>query len=100
MLDRQKMLQSRIGSDPTTIENFRVNMLALIVELSEAIQETKWKPWKKQGVTDYEKLKEELIDAMHFMLNLCLFAKMDAQEIFDRYMMKNNENFKRQDSGY
>jgi dimeric dUTPase (all-alpha-NTP-PPase superfamily) len=100
MLDKQQELQDRIGSDPKTIENFRINMLAIIVELSESLQETAWKPWKKQQETDYKKLKEELVDALHFMLNLFIFAGMNAEDIFNEYMKKNKVNFKRQDEGY
>jgi dimeric dUTPase (all-alpha-NTP-PPase superfamily) len=74
--------------------------LALIDEIMEALRETPWKPWKKQQEFHQEKFKEELIDCWHFLINLTLASGMDAQELYDKFVNKNNENFKRQKNNY
>jgi NTP pyrophosphatase (non-canonical NTP hydrolase) len=60
-----------------------------------------WKSWKtKQSEPDPEYLKAELIDILHFTLELLLIWGADADEIYTRYMNKNKENIRRYDSGY
>jgi NTP pyrophosphatase (non-canonical NTP hydrolase) len=61
----------------------------------------KWKSWKtQQGDPDPEYIKTELSDILHFTLALMLIWKMDANEIYEKYMNKNKVNIKRYDSGY
>ena len=42
----------------------------------------------------------ELIDALHFFVNLLLAAGMSAEDVYKLYLMKNAENHRRQDAGY
>ena len=42
----------------------------------------------------------ELIDCLHFFVNLLLCSGMSADEVYQMYMMKNKENHRRQDEGY
>lgn len=70
--------------------------IALFTELSEVLEEVNWKWWKNKKEVDYDKVKEELIDVFHFFMSLCLKLGMGADELFDRYMAKNKENFDRQ----
>jgi dimeric dUTPase (all-alpha-NTP-PPase superfamily) len=45
--------------------------------------------------------KEQTMDMFVFMINsLCNFSKMDADEMFDMYMKKNQLNHKRVEGGY
>lgn len=71
-----------------------------------------WKPWKEEhGVKrdtnisemsdkDQLEIKFEMIDILHFVLNMFQALGMDADEIFKLYFLKNAENFARQDNGY
>ncbi|HSK69633.1 MAG TPA: dUTPase, partial [Candidatus Limnocylindria bacterium] len=71
--------------------------LALIAEVSEALDETNYKWWKNPKPVDLPALREELVDVLHFFLSMCLEAGMDAEEIHRIYMAKCAENFARQD---
>lgn len=71
-----------------------------------------WKPWKSDHVAKQEtyikdlspedqlEIKFEMIDILHFILNMFHGLGMDAEEIFKLYYLKNAENFARQDRGY
>jgi len=102
---KQTVLQVRLKNypfnDPKQKQEY-INMmtLALMDELMESIRVTPWKPWKKQQIFDKLKYQQELIDAFHFFINLCIAADLDADKLYKMYAEKNAENHKRQDAGY
>lgn len=104
----QAALQHRLGYDFNAMDNaklteyIRLNTLALTDELHEALNETHWKPWASSppGFRDRDKFVGELIDAIHFLVNLCLAARMTPDELIDAFAGKNKVNHKRQDEGY
>lgn len=71
-----------------------------------------WKAWKSNNLEKRETLikelsledqleiKFELIDIMHFVLNMFIALGIDSEELFKLYYLKNAENFKRQDLNY
>lgn len=71
-----------------------------------------WKPWKAQHAEyrnrridelspeDQLEIKFEMIDILHFVLNMFQGLGMTSEELFKLYYLKNLENFKRQDNGY
>ena len=72
-------------------------------ELMEIMNWLPWKHWKKhKKVTkkDVVEIKFEIIDLLHFVLNLMLLWNMDAKEVFQIYCTKNKENIDRQKRGY
>lgn len=71
-------------------------VLAMLSELSELLDEVNFKWWKNPKQVDPDAVSEELTDILHFFVSMCLSAGMDAQMLFDRYIKKNEENFKRQ----
>ena len=73
--------------------------LALKQESAEAIDSLNWKWWKK-GEQDWDNIKVELVDMLHFWVSMCSIAGMDAKEALELYAKKNKLNFKRQDEGY
>jgi dimeric dUTPase (all-alpha-NTP-PPase superfamily) len=75
-------------------------ILATIDELMEVLRETPWKPWKKQQSWNIHKIREELIDVLHFFVNLCLAAGIGSNQLHKMYLDKNKINNKRQDEGY
>lgn len=74
----------------------QMQTLAMISELSELLDEVNFKWWKNKKEVNYDNLKEELVDILHFFTGMCLRVGMSADELFDIYMKKNKENFDRQ----
>lgn len=95
----QKELQEKLG---VTFNQDYINTMTLACEqeLHEALRETPWKPWKKQQEFNRENYKKELVDALHFFVNLCLAGGITADEIFEEYLNKNKENHVRKETGY
>jgi len=71
-------------------------VLAMISELAELLDEVNFKWWKNKRELNDGYIREELTDILHFFVSMCLFAGMDAAELFDCYLKKNKENFDRQ----
>ncbi len=69
---------------------------ALLCELTEVIEETNYKWWKNPKEIDIRRVKEELIDVLHFYISMCLDAGMTSDEMLEIYLSKNKENFDRQ----
>lgn len=70
--------------------------LAMLSELSELIDEVNFKWWKNPKPVDEDRVKEELVDILHFFVSMCIKMGMDAEELCGRYLKKNKENFDRQ----
>lgn len=72
-----------------------------VEELSEATNTLKNKPWKQSEVsTDRTHFYEELADAFHFFIELCITAGMDAEDLALMYLKKSEVNKFRQRSRY
>lgn len=72
-----------------------------VEELSEATNCLKNKPWKVSEVdTDKDHFYEELADAFHFFIELCITAGMDAEDLALLYLKKNAVNKFRQRTDY
>lgn len=91
-----EVVQKRGLQNITADEWIQKETLAMISELSELIDEVNFKWWKNPKEIDYNNVKEELIDILHFFMSMCLKVGMNADEVFERYINKNKENFKRQ----
>lgn len=71
-----------------------------------------WKRWKKAhesfsdkkfsdlSTSDQLECKFEIIDMLHFFMNYAISVGMTAQEMYNMYMVKNEENWARQQRGY
>lgn len=101
---------------------WHANTHALIDELHEATDalggikdgsgNAIWKYWKKDyskyenmkfsdlSESDQLECKFEIIDILHFFLNMATSIGMTPQEMFNMYMSKNQENRDRQKRGY
>ena len=105
MFERQKKFQELLKNFPITLVTQRKELinnfsLALIVETTEALQETNWKPWQKNGFYDKSKFQNEIVDCWHFLINLSLIAFDNEEDFYRKFIEKNNENIKRQERGY
>lgn len=103
MFDKQIALQSMACNaivpkdDP---DSFYLHATACIVELSEAIQcDNRWKHMlggkRKERVDSNAKL-EELVDAMHFLINSALYSGFTCQEFAKAFFDKGKVNVERQ----
>ena len=101
IFDMQKLLnddikQKRDLTGFTKEEWMQKETLAMLSEMAELIDEVNFKWWKNPKPVDEVKVKEELVDILHFFISMCLIYDMDAKELYDMYMDKNKENFDRQ----
>ena len=78
--------------------------LALEAELQEALDETGWKPWATRRDINRDAYLAELVDVLHFLMNMILVLGDDpselAEEVFTLYCRKNKINERRQREGY
>ena len=70
--------------------------LAVMSELAELLNEVNFKWWKNPKEVNEKNVKEELIDILHFFVGMCNRIGMSSTELFNIYIEKNKENFKRQ----
>ena len=77
---------------------------AAIMELCEALDEVGWKSWATSWHINRDAYVGELVDVLHFWINMLLALGDDpeelAREVFSRYETKGRLNAKRQADGY
>lgn len=105
----EKQLALQIGSfggdpayfsDVEKIDYIKSMTLAATDELHEALAEVGWKPWATSRHINRTAYLGELIDVLHFWVNLCLVVGATPEEIAERYAEKADRNAKRQADGY
>ena len=73
---------------------------AIIHECCELDNELNWKPWK--NATDLTENRQarllEMADILHFLVQLALDQDFSADEVYQAYLAKNQENRSRQTS--
>ena len=90
-------LSERRGLEGISMEAWiQKETLAMLSELAELIDEVNFKWWKNEKPVNVDKVKDELVDILHFFVSMCLKTGMDAEELHQRYLDKNKENFARQ----
>jgi hypothetical protein len=95
--------QDDFGKLDSRFVQWRIKDLAfrMIEELTEATNTLKNKPWKQSEVTtDSTHFYEELADALHFYIELCITAGMNAEDLARIYHRKHAVNQFRQGSNY
>lgn len=107
MLAQYALQRDAYGHDPATMptaERCRYllwNVVALEDELHEAMKEFRWKNWTSvEPFVHEDRLQGEVVDALHFLLNLCIASGMTAADVHRRFMEKNRRNRQRQVDGY
>ncbi len=80
----------------------RVSLLctAIIHEACELQRLCNYKWWKKPVEFDEVKAREELVDIIHFAIHIAIELGMDADDLYNEYVKKNNINRERQLKGY
>jgi dimeric dUTPase (all-alpha-NTP-PPase superfamily) len=72
---------------------------ALQEEGEELSEEIPWKWWSKEHL-DMDAIRVEIVDMLHFWISLALASGMDAREVHRLYLLKNQVNIARQETGY
>lgn len=70
--------------------------LAMLSELAELLEEVNFKWWKNPHEIKEASIREELSDILHFFVSMCIEAGMSAEDLYQTYTRKNEENFRRQ----
>ncbi|MDR0855029.1 MAG: dUTPase [Christensenellaceae bacterium] len=100
IFELQKMLDGDIcgkrNVEKTREEWVKAELLALFSELNEVLSEVNFKWWKNPKEVNWDNVKDEIIDVLHFLVSLSLKTGMDESEFFARYEKKNEVNFARQ----
>lgn len=73
---------------------------ALMCEVTEALNETGWKPWASSNHINRDAYREELADIYIFLMNLMLIDDMTAMDLARLVNDKQDKNVKRQVDGY
>jgi|GEM_PF-3196721 len=76
-------------------EMTKETVLQLFSEVNEVLNEINWKHHKEPALVDKEKIKEEIIDIQHFVINLCLIWEIDFDEFYKIFVKKNKKNYER-----
>ncbi len=92
----QDVIANRGLENITPEEWIQKQTLAMLSELAELIAEVNFKWWKNSKPINIDNVREELVDVLHFFVGMCNRAGMGSEELFSRYIKKNEENFKRQ----
>lgn len=103
-LDRIFELQARFDEEvarrrsldfdfPTWMQK---EILAMLSELAELLDELPFKWWKNPREVDLGRVREELVDLLHFLISASLKAGLDADSLYALYVEKNRENHDRQ----
>lgn len=94
-----KFLKQEVTSKETQLEIkqelTKTTVLQLFSEVNEVLNEINWKDTPGHKPIDEEKIKEEIIDIQHFVINLALTWGMDEKEFYDMFVKKNNKNYER-----
>lgn len=76
------------------------NQTAAVQELAEAREEFSWKPWAKdEPFVNRERVRDEIIDALHFLGNMLTVMGVTDEELAGAYQEKQDINRARAESG-
>lgn len=103
LLGHQYNLQNMMGwpEGGPGLEGFKNSMLALVVEATEALNETPWKPWKTSGYKDIDvkSLATEMTDILQFWANAALHMGLSPEYLSKCLRQKWTENIRRIHAG-
>jgi dimeric dUTPase (all-alpha-NTP-PPase superfamily) len=106
IFDLQEQLNVRIGVDMKDMNDeerakWILNYVrAMQQELAELTDSVPWKWWANYQAFDKQNAKVEIVDLFHFLISLAQVMGMNAEEIHEAYLKKNQVNHDRQEKGY
>ncbi len=102
----QRALNERIGvrtegmSEEDKIKWLLNYCRAMSQEIAELTDSVPWKWWAKYQKFDEQNARVEVVDLFHFLISLAQVLGMSADDVFRAYVRKNEDNFRRQETGY
>jgi len=104
LLQEQKKLRQLMSKRPKYEGKTKQEILVYFAEcLADESREIKdefpWQWHKNERPVDLEKVKEEVVDCLHYWLELANELDMNEHEIVERYNAKHQENIDRQVNG-
>jgi hypothetical protein len=99
-LQRQLNCDIRKMTPKMLMDYVREQTLACTDELHEALTETGWKTWAKNPHINEEAMRDELIDAWLFLLNLMNVAGMTPEQLYLGHAKKVANAIKRNNDKY
>jgi dimeric dUTPase (all-alpha-NTP-PPase superfamily) len=73
---------------------------AMQQEIAELVDSVPWKWWAKYQKFDEQNARVEVVDLFHFLVSLAQTLGMNADDVYQAYVKKNQVNLQRQDTGY
>jgi hypothetical protein len=104
--DTRKLQIEAFGTDPASKEGKEllaylfVQTFATLDEMHEAAGEFSWKTWSSKEFFNRREYVKELVDALHFIANGLVAAKVTDEELNEIYEAKMQVNRDRQAAGY
>ncbi len=102
----QDALNRRIGvALPPAAEEEKAKWIlnytrAMQQEIAELVDSVPWKWWAKYQKFDEQNARVEVVDLFHFLVSLAQTLGMNADDVYQAYVKKNQVNLQRQDTGY
>jgi dimeric dUTPase (all-alpha-NTP-PPase superfamily) len=97
LCDQQNQDVETVRQRVQWILNYNRAQIHESVELEDSLP---WKWWKDMDQIDWDNIRVELIDELHFWVSKCQLVGLDPKGLADLYMKKNKLNQVRQDKGY
>ena len=94
---QEKLKRERTLEDIPMEQWLQKQTLAMVSELAELLEEVNFKWWKNPHELNVGNIQEELSDILHFFVSMCIESGMSAEDLYNIYVGKNRENFRRQD---
>lgn len=102
LVAQNDLQREAFGVDPALAgpDYLMLNLLGVIAEMGEVMQEVDWRPWSSSQGHIAPGLVGEIVDVLHFVGNIILWAGIGSDELTDVYVQKILENTRRQEDGY
>ena len=103
LFEYQKAFQKLLGIDKLPVDNpqaMQLHLLGLVSEIGEVLQaDQRWKTNGRNTHFDFENKKVEIADCFIYLINVCLFSGISAEEITESIIKKIDENYMRKIGG-
>ena len=97
LCDQSNQDRDTIAKRVNWILNYNRAQIHESIELEDSLP---WKWWKDMDQIDWDNIRIELIDELHFWVSKCQLVGLDPEGLAELYLKKNKLNQVRQDKGY
>jgi len=97
LCDQSRMDAETVRERVNWILNYNRAQIHESIELEDSLP---WKWWKDMSEIDWENIRIELIDELHFWVSKCQLVGLNPESLAELYLKKNKLNQVRQDKGY